>query len=142
MPRVIGIKDSSGDLAHVLRILELRGDDMGFRILVGSLPISGPAMLMGADGMVPGPGNLDPALTVALYERGKSGDVAGVQALQPRLHSLLRVLDFGPGVSCLKTALELMGVCAPHATAPFPLLGERERSGIASVLREHGLLKG
>jgi dihydrodipicolinate synthase/N-acetylneuraminate lyase len=92
--------------------------------------------------MVPGPGNLDPALMVALYERGKAGDVAGVQALQPRLHSLLRVLEFGPGVSCLKTALELLGVCAAHVTAPFPRLGERERAGLAAVLREHGLLSG
>ena len=59
---------------------------------------------------------------------------------QPRLLSLLRVLDFGPAVSCHKAALELMGVCAAHATAPFPRLGERERGGIAAVLREHGLL--
>jgi 2-dehydro-3-deoxy-D-pentonate aldolase len=140
LPRVAGIKDSSGDLAHVLRILALRGDDRSFRVLVGALPITGPALLMGADGMVPGPGNLDPALMVKLYDCGRGGDAAAVQRLQPRLYSLLRVLDFGPGVSCLKTALELMGVCAAHVTAPFPRLGERERAGLAAVLREHGLL--
>jgi dihydrodipicolinate synthase/N-acetylneuraminate lyase len=50
------------------------------------------------------------------------------------------VLEFGAGVTCLKTALELMGVCAAHVTAPFPALGERERAGLAGVLREHGLL--
>ena len=141
LPRVAGIKDSSGDLAHVLRVLWLRGDDPGFRLLVGALPITGPALLMGADGMVPGPANLDPGLMVELYERGRSGDAAGVRALQPRIYSLLRVLEFGPGVTCLKTALELLGVCAAHVTAPFPRMGERERAGLAAALREHGLLE-
>ena len=140
LPRVAGIKDSSGDFAHVLRILALRGDDEFFSVLVGSLPIGGPALLMGADGMVPGPGNLDPGLMVELYERGHAGDAAGVRALQPRVYSLLRVLEFGPVVSCLKTALELMGVCSAHVTAPFPTLGDRERAGLAAALREHGLL--
>ncbi len=140
LPRVIGIKDSSGDLTHVLRILQLRGEDREFGVLVGALPISGPAMLMGADGMVPGPGNLDPALMVELYERGRAGDAAGVRALQPRLQSLMRVLEFGSNVTCLKTALELMGVCAAHVTAPFPSLGAAERAGLAGVLRECGLL--
>lgn len=140
LPRVIGIKDSSGDMAHLLRILALRGEDDGFRVLVGALPITGAALLMGADGMVPGPGNLDPALVVELYERGRSGDVAGVRALQSRIYSLLRVLEFGSNVTCLKTALELMGVCSAHVTAPFPRLDERARASLAGVLREHGLL--
>jgi 4-hydroxy-tetrahydrodipicolinate synthase len=140
LPRVIGIKDSSGDMTHVLRILALRGDDPGFRVLVGALPITGAALLMGADGMVPGVGNLDPGLMVELYERGRAGDAAGVRALQPRIQSLLRVLEFGSNIVCLKTALELMGVCAAHVTAPFPALGERERAGLAAALREHGLL--
>jgi dihydrodipicolinate synthase/N-acetylneuraminate lyase len=140
LPRVVAIKDSSGDLGHVLRILALRGDDPSFRVLAGALTITGPALLMGADGMVPGPGNLDPGLMVEIYERGRRGDVAGVRALQPRIYSLLRVLEFGPGITCLKTALELMGVCAAHVTAPFPRMGDRERDGLAGVLREHGLL--
>lgn len=140
LPGVAGIKDSSGDLAHVLRILGLRGDDPSFQVLVGAVPITGSALLMGADGMVPGVGNLDPGLMVELYERGRGGDVAGLKALQPRLYSLLRVLEFGAGVPCLKTALELMGVCGPHVTSPFPLLSERERAGLTAALREHGLL--
>lgn len=141
LPRVIGIKDSSGDFSHLLRILALRGDDPAFRVLVGALPISGAALMMGADGMVPGPANLDPSLMVELYERGRAGDLAGVRALQPRVQALMRVLEFGPGISCLKTALELMGVCAAHVTAPFPRLGERERAGLAGILREYGLLE-
>jgi dihydrodipicolinate synthase/N-acetylneuraminate lyase len=140
LPNVVGIKDSSGDLTQLVRILALRGDDPSFGVLVGALPISGSALLMGADGIIPGPANQDPGLMVDLYERGKAGDVAAVRALQPRLLSLLRILDFGPGVSCHKAALELMGVCAAHATAPFPRLGERERAGIAAILREHDLL--
>jgi 4-hydroxy-tetrahydrodipicolinate synthase len=142
LPGVIGMKDSSGDFGHLLRILDMRGDDPSFRVMLGAVTIAGPALLMGADGLVPGPANLDPALMVAVYERGKAGDAAGVKALLPRVHLLLRVLEFGPGISCIKTALELMGVCAAHATAPFPRLGERERAGIAGVLRECGLLGG
>jgi 4-hydroxy-tetrahydrodipicolinate synthase len=142
IPGVAGIKDSSGDLSHLLKILNTRGDDAAFRVLVGALPITGQALLMGADGLVPGVGNLDPSLMVALYERGRSGDAAGVRALQPRLFALLRVLEFGAGVPCMKSALELMGVCAAHATAPFLRLGERERAGLAGVLRELELLSG
>jgi 4-hydroxy-tetrahydrodipicolinate synthase len=140
LPNVVGIKDSSGDFGHALKILTLRGSDSSFSVLLGSVPISGAALLMGADGIIPGVSNLDPHLMVELYERGRANDVDGVRALQPRIQSLMRVLEFGPGISCFKTALELMGVCEAHVTAPFPNLGERERAGLAGVLRELGLL--
>jgi dihydrodipicolinate synthase/N-acetylneuraminate lyase len=140
LPNVAGIKDSSGDFTHALRILALRGSNAAFSVLLGSVPISGPAIMMGADGIIPGVANLDPRLLVDLYERARVGDLAGVRELKPRVLSLMRVLEFGPGVSCLKTALELMGVCSAHVTAPFPALGERERTGLAGVLREQGLL--
>lgn len=140
LPNVAGIKDSSGDFTHALRVLHLRGDDRSFSVLLGAVPISGAALMLGADGIIPGVANLDPRLLVELYERGRARDAAGVLALQPRIMALLRVLEFGPGVSCLKTALELMGVCQAHVTAPFPALGERERAGLAALLRELDLL--
>jgi len=75
LPRVVAIKDSSGDLAHLLRIRRFAATIRSSGCS-SALCVTGAALMMGADGMVPGPGNLDPALVVELYggkPRGRGG---------------------------------------------------------------------
>ena len=91
-------------------------------------------------GAVPGIANLDPALTVRLYEAAAGGAVEEARALQRRLAGLFRVVTFGPPIACFKTALELMGVCSARACRPLQPLGQQARDGIAAILREHELL--
>jgi 4-hydroxy-tetrahydrodipicolinate synthase len=140
IPNIAGLKDSSQDFIHFLKILEILGERQDFSCLIGSPPLIGAAVLFGAAGGVPGIANLDPALLVALYEAARRRAVVEVTAIQQRVLRLMRVLAFGAPVACLKTALEVMGVCGARTCAPTQPISEDGRRRIAAILREQELV--
>lgn len=139
--RVIAIKDSSGDWNYALSLLDLLRDHPRFSLLFGSIQVAGPALLYGAQGAILAPSNIDPHTSVALYEAARTGKIAETRAAQQRLLSLARIVTLGAPIVCIKTALELMGVCRATATLPFPPLSPNAREQVAAILREHGLLE-
>jgi 4-hydroxy-tetrahydrodipicolinate synthase len=138
--RVIALKDSSGDWSHAMSLISLLRDRPGFSLLFGSIQVAGPAILYGAAGAILGPANIDPGASVALCAAARAGNVAETYAAQQRLLSLSRVLTLGAPIACIKTALELMGVCRATVTQPFQPLSPAAREQVAAILREHGLL--
>jgi 4-hydroxy-tetrahydrodipicolinate synthase len=138
--QVIGVKDSSGDWNNALRMLALLRDHPRFSLMFGSIQVAGPAMLYGAEGAILGPSNIDPVTCIRLYEAARDRRIDEVFALQQKLLSLSRLLTFGSHIACMKTALDLMGVCGPTVTLPFQPIGDEAREKICVILREHGLL--
>ncbi|GGX63986.1 dihydrodipicolinate synthase family protein [Streptomyces fructofermentans] len=128
-----GLKDSSGDEGSLRRLMpELRRLPNGFSVLTGSeLTVDG-ALLAGADGVVPGLGNVDAHGYVRLYEAARAGDWAAARAEQDRLAALFSLTDagdpalMGPSSSALgafKAAAQLQGLidCAATAAPQVPL---------------------
>ncbi|MFN3649985.1 MAG: dihydrodipicolinate synthase family protein [Armatimonadota bacterium] len=138
--RVIGVKDSSADFVHFLRVLSLVRGRPGFGVMVGTPPLAGAAVLYGAAGAVPGVANLDPRTMLEVYAAAVAGDTARLIDLQERVHQLMAIARLGAPPVCFKTALEMMGVCGPHAARPFQPLGEEARRKLASLLEELELL--
>jgi 4-hydroxy-tetrahydrodipicolinate synthase len=140
LPNVVGIKDSTGDLSHVLKLLALKRGREGFRVLVGVPPIAAAAILQGADGAVPGVANICTRTMVDIYRHASVGDAEGLAEPQQRVMRLMDLIGLGAGIVCMKTALELMGICRAHATAPLQPLGPERREQLAAILRELELL--
>lgn len=140
IPNVIGLKDSSADFLHFLRILAAMKGRPDIRCLIGSPALTGAAILYGGNGGVPGVSNVDPQTMLDVYAAATAGDVVRLRELQPRVHALVKISSFGQNIVCLKTALELMGICAAHCTAPMQPLSPEKREGVAGVLRDLGLL--
>ncbi|MFG3083899.1 dihydrodipicolinate synthase family protein [Streptomyces parvulus] len=128
-----GLKDSSGDDGSLRRLLvELRPLVPDFSVLTGSeLTVDG-ALLAGADGVVPGLGNVDAHGYVRLYEAARAGDWATARAEQDRLAALFALTDAGdPGLmgasssalGAFKAAARLLGLidCAATAAPQVPL---------------------
>ncbi|WP_431987616.1 dihydrodipicolinate synthase family protein [Streptomyces parvulus] len=128
-----GLKDSSGDDGSLRRLLvELRSLAPDFSVLTGSeLTVDG-ALLAGADGVVPGLGNVDAHGYVRLYEAARAGDWATARAEQDRLAALFALTDAGdPGLmgasssalGAFKAAARLLGLidCAATAAPQVPL---------------------
>ncbi|MGA4842015.1 dihydrodipicolinate synthase family protein [Streptomyces sp. G45] len=139
-----GLKDSSGDDGGLRRVLlgaRARPDVSGFSVLTGSETTVDAALAMGADGVVPGLGNVDPHGYVRLYRHCRAGDWDLARAEQERLCALFRMVDVGAaermgrgssGIGAFKAALHLRGVIGCAVTAPpqVPLTaGEVERVG-------------
>lgn len=136
------IKDSSMQWANFVSLMAYFREDPGFSVFAGGLPTTGSALLMGADGSITGVANLVPARVVALYDAAGRGDEGEVYRIQAELSDLNRILGYGSGIVCLKTALELMGVCGATATAPHVPVSADAREAIRGILEQHGLLDG
>lgn len=144
---IAGVKDSSGDDAG-LRGLILAAQDAGldkFSILTGSELTVDSALAFGANGCVPGLGNVDPAGYVRLYRAVKDQRWADARCEQERLFRLFRIVDAAPldrmgrGASALgafKAAVMLRGIIDSCVTAPPYLpLNEQEIEFVRDVLR-------
>lgn len=143
------LKDSSGDdgnLRMVMRDFAARED---FSILTGSEIVADCALLGGADGCVPGLGNVDPAGYVRLYDAAQRGDWAAARREQERLIALFQIVFQGTphtspgasGVGGFKAALQLMGLIDErHMARPNRLLPDAAVAKVRQILVETGLL--
>jgi 4-hydroxy-tetrahydrodipicolinate synthase len=140
IPNVHGVKDSSGDFIHFLRILSLFRGREGFGAMVGNPPLAGAALLYGAAGVVPGIANVDPRTMLDIYVAARAGDTAALVRLQERVHKLMNLAALGAPIATFKTALELMGVCRHYTTTPIQPLSPEKREAAAAILRELELI--
>lgn len=152
-----GLKDSSGDEGGLRRLIVELGGREGradgpaprFSILTGSELTVDAALLAGADGVVPGIGNVDPAGYVRLYDAARAGDWESAAEEQERLVELFAMVDVGPeadmgrsssALGSFKAALRLLGVIACGDTAfPQIQLGAEYVALVAERLRAAGL---
>ncbi|MFB7571335.1 dihydrodipicolinate synthase family protein [Streptomyces sp. NPDC093064] len=152
-----GLKDSSGDEGSLRRLLVALGGRQGraegpvpaFSVLTGSELTVDAALLAGADGVVPGLGNVDPAGYVRLYEAARAGDWSSAVKEQERLTGLFAMVDAGPetemgrsssALGAFKAALRLLGVIDCGDTAfPQIQLGAAPVAEVDARLRAAGL---
>ncbi|MEU5212222.1 dihydrodipicolinate synthase family protein [Streptomyces sp. NPDC020742] len=153
-----GVKDSSGDEGALRRLLvalggrtgRRTGPAPGFAVLTGSELTVDAALLAGADGVVPGLGNVDPAGYVRLYDAARAGDWERAGAEQERLVALFAMTEAGPesemgrsssALGSFKAALRLLGVIDRDTTGlPQIPLGEPAVREVGRRLADAGLL--
>ena len=143
-PRILGIKDSSGDLAYFRGLTAIARERADWTVLMGPEELLVEGIALGGHGGVNGGALIWPQLLVDLCAAALAGDTARVAELQPRLHGLgriYRVSAHPAGVfKALKCALALLGVCAERMAAPLQPLPADERAQIRAILVECGLL--
>lgn len=137
--KVHGLKDSSGNMAYLTRVVELMQDRPDFTILVGPEELLRDGMRLGIHGGVNGGANVIPQLYVDLYEACAKGD----DVLSEKLHN--QVLDLGkvlydPAdqeyryIRGIKSALAVMGICSDLPVWPYSPCEASVRSSIAEYL--------
>jgi 4-hydroxy-tetrahydrodipicolinate synthase len=146
-----GLKDSSGDDAALRQVILGRRDRAlpSFSVLTGSELTVDSALAMGADGVVPGLGNVDPHGYVRLFRAAAAGDWATARTEQERLFRLFGLVNaggphMGRGSSALgafKAALHLRGII-DHPTTALPQipLDADETATVGKYLAEAALL--
>jgi 4-hydroxy-tetrahydrodipicolinate synthase len=126
---VAGVKDSSGSDAGIRGLL-LAARAAGltdFCVMTGSELTVDSALAMGASGVVPGLGNVDPHGYVRLYDLCRGGDLDAARREQERLYELFSLIEAGStarmggtsaALGAFKVALKLRGVIDCAVTAP------------------------
>src|SRR5438552_3848470 len=110
-PRIVGIKDSSGDVAFMGRMINaVRPHRPDFTFLTGWDVVLVPMMLMGADGGTNATSGITPELMRRIYDLAAAGQFAEAMPLQLRLIELFDTMlysaDFPEG---FRAAVNLRG---------------------------------
>lgn len=121
-PNIIGIKESSGDVAHISDLVA--GTPEGFQVLAGSAATFYPALLVGAGGGILALASVVPDACVRLFELTRAGRHDEAYRLQRQLAPLARLLGSASGVPGLKAALNFLGCDVGFPRPPLlPLAG-------------------
>jgi 4-hydroxy-tetrahydrodipicolinate synthase len=111
LPRIIGIKDSSGDIAFMLRIMAaIESTRPEFSFLTGWEPALVPMLAMGCHGGTLAMSGVVPEATRKLFDLTIAGNWKEARALQMRLTELFDLIVFGVNFpEGVRAAIEMRG---------------------------------
>jgi 4-hydroxy-2-oxoglutarate aldolase len=140
-PNVVGIKDTSGNMAKMADMVRLtRADPARFQVLAGSASFFLPGLTIGAVGGVLALANVAPQLCVDLYRTFKAGRLDEAAELQRRAIPVNTAITGRFGIAGLKAALDMLGYYGGPVRSPLLPISESERETLRSILVEGGVL--
>ncbi|MEC7677704.1 MAG: dihydrodipicolinate synthase family protein [Planctomycetota bacterium] len=134
-PRVIGIKDSSGDLPNMMRMISaIRPMRDDFTFLTGWDASLAPMLLAGADGGTNATSGVVPELTRAIYQNVTSGNLDEAMRLQYQLIPLFdAMISLGEFPEGFRAGARSRGWDLGPGRVP---LSENQRDAVARTQRE------
>ena len=138
LPRIIGVKDATGDVSRVsdTRIacgrdfVQLSGEDasaLGFNA-------------HGGRGCISVVANIAPGLCAEFQEATLAGDAPRALEYQDRLMPLHRAAFAEPNPAPTKYALSLLGKCSDEVRSPLVTLDDASKERMRAAMRHAGLL--
>jgi 4-hydroxy-tetrahydrodipicolinate synthase len=136
-PRVIGVKEASGDIVQVAELARLVGDRLA--IWSGNDDQVVPILSLGGAGVISVLANVAPRDTSRMVRRFLEGDVAGARELQLRYLPLIRALFAESNPIPVKAAVEWLGFEVGPVRLPLTAISETARDKLIVALRDAGL---
>jgi 4-hydroxy-2-oxoglutarate aldolase len=131
-PNIIGMKDSSGDIEGVRKIIAAAPKT--FQTLVGSASTLFESLELGACGAILALAKAFPELCVEIYEASRSGDSKAARSLSQQLLAPAKILGPQYGIPGLKYALDRLGYYGGPARPPLLPLSEAAKLEIDAML--------
>ncbi|NBC11600.1 MAG: dihydrodipicolinate synthase family protein [Planctomycetes bacterium] len=136
-PRIIGIKDSSGDLAQMMRMINaVRPARPDFAFLTGWEAVLVPMLMIGCDGGTNATSGIAPELTRRLYDLTRAGRLDEAMKLQYRMIELFDTMlysaDFPTG---FRAAAQLRGFDFGQSRQPMSETQSIDVAALSSVLQ-------
>ncbi|WP_102107371.1 4-hydroxy-tetrahydrodipicolinate synthase [Oceaniglobus roseus] len=138
LPRIVGVKDATGDITRVSAqritcgkdFIQLSGEDasaLGYNAHGGVGAISVTA-------------NVAPKLCAEFQEATLAGDFAKALEYQDRLMPLHTALFLEPGLVSAKYAMSLLGLCSDEVRLPLVGLSDDAKDAVRAAMQHAGLL--
>ncbi|RAK22894.1 4-hydroxy-tetrahydrodipicolinate synthase [Salipiger aestuarii] len=138
LPRIVGVKDATGDLARVCAQRMTCGPD--FLQISGEDATAHGFNAQGGIGCISVTANVAPALSAQLQEATLAGDYARALEIQDKLMPLHQAIFAEPGVSGAKYAMSKLGLCENDVRLPLLPVSEPVAARLDGALRHAGLL--
>jgi len=132
-PNIIGIKDSSNDMAALQETSKLARDD--FAVITGNGTVLSEALSSGACGGILAVGCVAPDLCLEISRAVKSGEHERCRRLQDALTPLAAAVTTRFGIGGLKAALDMLGYVGGHVRAPLRSANDEARAEISRCLK-------
>jgi len=137
LKNIIGIKEASGDLKQVSRVIELSIDD--FYVISGDDFTTLPALCLGGCGVISVTSNVVPGDVSSMVNGFLSGETDKAKALHYKLSPLNRAMFLETNPVPVKTALAMLGLLEEEFRLPLTGLSKENRDRLLHTLKHYGL---
>lgn len=138
LPRVVGVKDATADLARVSMQRITCGKD--FIQLSGEDPTAHGFNAQGGVGCISVTANVAPALLSKMQAACLAGDYAKALEIQDRLMPLHKAIFTEPGLVGVKYAMSRLGLCSEEVRLPHVGLTDGTKTLVEDGMRFAGLM--
>jgi len=132
-PNIVGIKEASGNISQISRIIEETQDE-DFVVISGDDNMTLPIMALGGVGVISVAANVDPKRMVVMCEAMQKGDLNKALKIHYALSPLLRAMFIDTNPIPVKKAVELIGMAGGPVRLPLYDLDEKKTEQLKKVL--------
>ena len=132
-PNIVGVKEASGNIGQISRIIEETQDE-DFAVISGDDNITLPIMALGGAGVISVAANVDPKRMVAMYEAMKEGNYQKALVLHYALSPLFRAMFIDTNPIPVKKAVELAGMAGGPVRLPLDELDAKKTEQLKKIL--------
>lgn len=135
---ILGVKEASGDLVQIMKILE--GKPSNFLVLSGDDSMTLPMVAMGAEGLISVASNIIPTEMTQIVDLGRRGDLGRARELHYRYLNLMELNFIETSPIPVKYALSRMGKLEEIYRLPLCSMKEENKRTIDRELKKLGLV--
>ncbi len=135
---IIAIKEASGDLDQVMKIINERPKD--FLVISGDDNLTLPLIAIGGNGVISVSGQAFPSVFTEMVNQALKGNVRAARPLHYRLYELTNMLFAEGNPGGVKAALDLQNVIEPYMRQPLWPISKDLRSALETEMNKQGLL--
>jgi 4-hydroxy-tetrahydrodipicolinate synthase len=134
IPRVIGVKEASGNITQMVEICRAVPQD--FLVLSGDDALTLPLMAIGGKGLISVASNVIPAAMSNMVEAAERGDFAGARQMHHHVVPLMlgNFIESNPGP--VKFAMATLGLCEEVYRLPMVSPRPASQEKILAFLKE------
>ncbi len=136
---VVAVKESSGNLEQMSRILQLTQGKL--TLLSGDDALTLPVLAIGGTGVISVAANLVPRDVAAMVAAFRAGRREEALQLHQRLLPLVKALFLETNPIPVKTAMGLLGMIEPELRLPLCEMSEANEARLRQALEAYGLFK-
>ena len=136
---IVAVKESSGNLEQMSRILQLTQGRLA--LISGDDALTLPVLAIGGAGVISVAANIVPKDVAAMIEAFEAGRRAEAVRWHQRLLPLVKAMFLETNPIPVKTAMGMLGMMTPELRLPLCGMSEANEARLREALNAYGLLK-
>ncbi len=135
---VVAIKEATGDIVQMMRVIELCGDRL--TLVSGDDNLLLPVLSIGGKGVVSVLSNVFPKDVKKVITLYNNGNVSEARAQFYKMLPLSRAMFIETNPIPVKTTMAMLGYCAPDLRLPLCGMSEENQKLLRKALQDYGVL--